>query len=285
MTNAAEIVEVGPRDGLQSEARFVATADKVRLIDLLSACGLKTIETTSFVSPKWVPQLADASEVMGKIRRVDGLTYLALTPNIEGYRRAREASIEAIAVFASASEGFSRRNINCSISESLDRFAPVLTAAKSDGVTVRGYVSCITDCPYDGAVAPEKVARVCGRLLDAGCSQISLGDTLGSATPETVSALLETIVDTADPRQLAGHFHDTRARAVDNIKVCLSYGLRVFDASAGGLGGCPYAPGAGGNVATGVVADLLTSLGYETGLDRNKLAEAERFARSLKGQP
>ncbi len=282
MHDSAEIVEVGPRDGLQSEPRFVPTADKIRLIDLLSLCGLKTIEVASFVSPKWVPQMADAAEVLRGIRRTRGVTYVALTPNLHGYENARAAAVDEVAIFASASEGFSQRNINCSIAESLERFAPVLAAATSDGIPVRGYVSCITDCPYDGPTSPDSVARLAEFLLKGGCKQISLGDTIGSATPETVGHMLKRVLDDVDASQLAGHFHDTRGRALENIVVCLEHGLRTFDASAGGLGGCPFAPGASGNVATGAVADLLEKHGFATGIDRARLADAEQYARKLK---
>ncbi|MEM7508195.1 MAG: hydroxymethylglutaryl-CoA lyase [Pseudomonadota bacterium] len=276
------IFEMAPRDGLQNEARPIPTADKVALIDRLSACGFQKIETVSFVSPKWVPQMADGAEVMATLTRAHGTRYTALTPNLLGYERAREAGADEVAVFGSASEGFSQKNINCSIEEGLARFAPVCEAAARDRVPVRGYVSCVTDCPYDGSVAPQRVTEVAMRLHDMGCYEISLGDTIGAATPESAARMLDAITTELPPSQLAGHFHDTRGRALENIAVSLDAGLRVFDASAGGLGGCPYAPGAKGNVDTMAVAELLANRGFETGLDLKCLAEAASFARTLR---
>lgn len=277
------IVEMAARDGLQNETRTVATADKIHLIDLLSACGFDTIEATSFVSPKWVPQLADAAEVMAGITRRPGVIYSALTPNLKGYEAARAARADEVAVFASASEGFSRANINCSIAESLERFRPLLEAAADDGIPVRGYVSCVVHCPYDGPTPPEKVAEVTGALLAMGCREVSLGDTTGHARPEEVSSMLGTVLETAPATLLAGHFHDTDGRALDNIGVALAMGLRTFDAAAGGLGGCPYAPGARGNVDTLAVAAMLADRGHQTGLDPDALARAAAFARALVG--
>lgn len=278
------LYEVGPRDGLQNEKRQIATADKIALIDRLSECGFAKIEATSFVSPRWVPQLADAAEVLAGIRRNPGVAYAALTPNLHGYVAARAARADEVAVFASASEGFSRANINASIAESLERFRPVMAAARADGVPVRGYVSCVTDCPYDGPTPPAKVAEVASALLDMGCYEVSLGDTIGAARPETTRAMLAAVLQIAQPDQLAGHFHDTYERALDNIAVCLEHGLRTFDASVGGLGGCPFAPGAQGNVATEDVTELLDGLGFSTGIDMVKLAQTAVFARTLRSE-
>ena len=285
MAEHVTIFETGPRDGLQNEARAIPAAQKARLVDLLSACGLKKIEVTSFVSPRWVPQLADAAEVMAAIRRQPETRYTALTPNLKGFDAALAAGADEVAVFASASEGFSRQNINCSISESLARFEPVLAAASEQGTPVRGYVSCITACPFDGAIAPAQVARVAERLLATGCYEVSLGDTLGAATPPRVERLLGELLARVPATRLAGHFHDTRGMALANIRVCLAKGLRVFDAAIGGLGGCPYAPGARGNVATEAVLELLGGLGYATGIDPQGLRTAARFARRLRGKP
>ncbi len=278
------LFEVGPRDGLQNEARLVPAADKIRLVDLLSATGLRRIEVTSFVSPRWVPQMADAAEVLGGITRAPGVSYAALTPNLQGFTAARAAQADEVAVFASASEGFSRKNLNCSIAESLERFAPVLAAAQAAGVPVRGYVSCITECPYDGPVAAEAVLAVARDLLAMGCYEVSLGDTLGHATPTGVQRLLALLVPELGAERLAGHFHDTQARALDNIAVALDHGLRVFDSSVGGMGGCPYAPGAKGNVATEAVLTLMERLGHETGVDPAALEKAARHAAAITGR-
>jgi hydroxymethylglutaryl-CoA lyase len=283
MADRITLFEVGPRDGLQNEARMIATADKIRLVDLLSRTGLGRIEVTSFVSPKWVPQMADAAAVMAGIRRVPGVRYTVLTPNLQGFEAALAARADEVAIFASASEGFSRRNINCSIAESLTRFAAVTAAAAGAGVPVRAYVSCVCDCPYDGPTPPAAVAEVAERLLALGAAEVSLGDTIGSGTPETVAAMLDAVLERIPADRLAGHFHDTGGRALDNIRTALSRGLRLFDTSAGGLGGCPFAPGAKGNVATEKVAALAADLGFKTGLDPDRLAEAAAFARSLRG--
>jgi len=282
MTERVTIVEVGPRDGLQNESGPVTTADKVRLVDLLSDAGLPRIEVTSFVSPKWVPQLADAAEVMALIRRRPGIIYTVLTPNLQGFERARAAGADEVAVFASASETFSQKNINCSIEESLARFAPLVEAARDAAIPVRGYVSCVTDCPYEGPVAPAAVARVVAALAAMGCHEVSLGDTIGRATPATTAAMLGAVLGAAPADRLAGHFHDTGGRALQNIDTCLDRGLRVFDAAAGGLGGCPYAPGASGNVATEAVAAHLAARGFATGIDPARLATAATFAASLR---
>lgn len=281
MAEGVEIYEVGPRDGLQNEALFVPTQRKIELIDLLSPCGFRRIEAASFVSPRRVPQMADGRDVMDGILRRPGVAYAALTPNQKGYDAARAARADEAAIFASASEGFSQANINCSISESLARFRPVCEKAREDRMPVRGYVSCVTDCPYDGPTPPRQAARVAETLAKMGCHEISLGDTIGHGTPETVRAMLDSVLAVLPANLLAGHFHDTRGRALENIDACLERGLRVFDSSAAGLGGCPFAPGSKGNVATGKVADHLDLRGFATGIDRNKLAEAERFAAGL----
>jgi hydroxymethylglutaryl-CoA lyase len=257
-------------------------ADKVRLIDLLSETGLRKIESASFVSPKWVPQMAGSAEVMAGISRRPGVRYTALTPNLKGYEAAKAANADEVAVFASASEGFSRANINCSVAESLERFRPVLEAARADGLPVRGYVSCVTDCPYDGRVEPGRVARVAEALDAMGCCEVSLGDTIGAATPETTDAMLAAVLDAVPAERLALHPHDTRRRALENIGAALERGLRAFDSSVAGLGGCPFAPGAAGNVATGAVVDFLEARGYATGIDREALERAAAFARTLR---
>ncbi|SFQ06298.1 hydroxymethylglutaryl-CoA lyase [Tranquillimonas alkanivorans] len=282
MRDPVTIFEVGPRDGLQNEQRLIPAARKVRLVDLLSRTGLRKIEVTSFVSPNWVPQMADAAAVMAGIDRRAGVTYAALTPNLRGLNAAVQAGADEVAVFASASEGFSRKNINCSVAESLARFEEVMAAAREAGLPVRGYVSCVTDCPYDGRVAPAAVLDVAAALLEMGCYEVSLGDTIGAATPETTGALLGHLSARIGPERLAGHFHDTQGRALDNIRVGLDHGLRTFDASVAGLGGCPYAPGARGNVATEAVCELMETLGHDTGIDRARLSEAAAFARTLR---
>ncbi|MEN8708646.1 MAG: hydroxymethylglutaryl-CoA lyase [Paracoccaceae bacterium] len=282
MTDLVTLFEMGPRDGLQNEKGMIATADKINLVDMLSACGFSKIEATSFVSPKWVPQMADAAEVLAGITRAQGVSYAALTPNMRGLTEAQAANANEVAIFSSASEGFSQANINCSIDESLERFAPVLKAAKAAGLPVRGYVSCTVDCPYDGPTPPENVLRVAKALRDMGCYEISLADTIGTATPEGISRMLDAVLTEVAPAHLAGHYHDTGGRALDNIKVSLDKGLRVFDAAVGGLGGCPYAPGAQGNVATESVVAMLETHRYTTGIDQNALAKAAAFALSLK---
>ena len=284
MGGYVEIFEVGPRDGLQNEKRAIPVADKIALVDCLSGAGFRRIEVASFVSPKWVPQMADSGAVLAGIRRASGVRYAALTPNMKGLEAALAAGADEVAIFGAASEGFSRANINASIAESLERFAPVAEAARAAGLPVRGYVSCVTDCPYDGAVAPEQVARVAAALLAMGCYEISLGDTIGQGRPESIDAMLAAVLDAVPAGQLAGHYHDTAGRALDNIEVSLARGLRVFDAAVGGLGGCPYAPGAAGNVATEAVHARLTELGYQTGLDAAVLDRAAAMARAMRGQ-
>ena len=282
MAEHVTLFEMGPRDGLQNEPAPISTEKKINLVDRLTDCGFQKIEVTSFVSPKWVPQMADAADVMSGISRGTGVTYAVLTPNMKGLDRALEARADEVAIFGSASEGFSQKNINCSISESLERFLPVVEKAREYNLPVRGYVSCVTDCPYDGPTPPEKVADVAAALRDIGCYEISLGDTIGAATPETTKVMLSAVLQVVPADQLAGHFHDTRARALENVEVSLELGLRTFDASVGGLGGCPYAPGAKGNVATEAVVALLHSAGFETGLDTEKLGAVAQFAQSLR---
>ncbi|MDZ7709367.1 MAG: hydroxymethylglutaryl-CoA lyase [Roseovarius sp.] len=283
MAERVEIFEVGPRDGLQNEAARIATRDKIALVDTLSEAGFARIEVASFVSPKWVPQMADSADVLRGIRRAPGVRYAALTPNMRGLDDALEAGADEVAVFGSASEGFSRANINATIEESLARFAPVLAAAGAAGLRVRGYVSCVVVCPYDGKVAPAQVAQVAGALWEMGCYEISLGDTIGQGCPEAVDAMLAAVGDVVPVERLAGHFHDTAGRALDNIEAALARGVRVFDAAVGGLGGCPFAPGAAGNVATERVHERLLGLGYETGLDADVLVRAAAMARIMRG--
>ena len=283
MGERVEIFEVGPRDGLQNEVRAIPTEEKISLIDCLSRAGFRRIEVASFVSPRWVPQMADGAEVLAGIARASGVSYAALTPNAKGLDRAIAANADEVAIFASASEGFSRANLNCSISESLERYEAVSGAAMSENLPVRGYVSCVTDCPFDGPTPPEAVARVVAALADMGVYEISLGDTIGRGTPEAVDAMLRAVLDVLPPAKLAGHFHDTGGRALENVEVALDHGLRVFDAAVGGLGGCPYAPGAAGNVATEAVDARLKTLGFDTGLDADVLAEAAGMAREMRG--
>ena len=261
---------------------MIPTADKVALVDALSVAGFRRIEVASFVSPKWVPQMADGAEVLAGIARAEGVSYAALTPNMKGFERAVAAKADEIAVFASASEGFSQSNLNCSISESIERFKPIIVAALETNLPVRGYVSCVTDCPFDGPTPPGSVARVAGLLNELGCYEVSLGETLGRGKPEAVDAMLAAVTAAVPADRLAGHFHDTSGVALGNIDIALGHGLRVFDASVGGLGGCPYAPGAAGNVATEAVDRHLKALGYETGLDADKLAAAGEMARQLR---
>lgn len=277
MSDFVTIYEVGPRDGLQNEKEIIPTEDKVTLINLLSEAGFRKIEAASFVSPKWVPQMADSAEVMAGIKRYPGVVYGALTPNMKGFEASIAAKADEVAIFASASEGFSQKNINCSIEESFTRFTPLVEAAKAEGIPVRGYVSCVVACPYDGPIAPAAVANVAERLFAMGCYEISLGDTIGAGTPETVAAMLDTVVSILPASQLAGHYHDTGGNALANVEVSLERGIRTFDSAVGGLGGCPYAPGAKGNVATGPLVERLASLGFETGINPDKLLEANRF--------
>lgn len=284
MTDHVRLCELAPRDGLQNEKRSITLEEKIAFIDMLSACAFEMIEVTSFVSPKWVPQLADAAEVMAGITRRPGTRYAVLTPNMKGYAGAKAAQADEIAIFAAASEGFSKANLNAGIDEALARFADVAAAAKADGVPVRGYVSVVTDCPYDGAVPPGDVARVVAALRDMGCYEVSLGDTIGHGTPEKVAAMLGAVLEELPAAQLAGHFHDTKGLALENIGVSLEKGLRVFDSCVGGLGGCPYAPGAKGNVATEFVLPFVEARGFSTGLSQSKIAAAAVHARHLVGR-
>ena len=283
MGERVEIFEVGPRDGLQNEKRRIPLSEKIALVNCLSGAGFRRIEVASFVSPKWVPQMADSGEVLRGIRRVEGVSYAALTPNLRGFEDAMQAGADEVAIFGAASEGFSKANINATIEESLERFAPVMEAANAQGVRVRGYISCVAECPYDGPVAPAQVAMVAERLWAMGCYEISLGDTIGQGRPKAVEAMLAAVSDVVPVGRLAGHFHDTSGRALENIEVSLARGLRVFDAAVGGLGGCPYAPGAAGNVATEAVHQRLEELGYDTGLERDVLFKAAEMARAMRG--
>ncbi len=283
MAERVEIFEVGPRDGLQNEARLIPVEEKIALVDCLSRAGFRRIECASFVSPKWVPQMADSGAVLAGITRIPGVTYAALTPNMRGFEDALAAGADEVAIFGSASEGFSKANINATIAESLERFAPVAAAAQEHGVRVRGYVSCVVECPYDGPVAPSEAARVVAALRDMGCYEVSLGDTIGRATPEGIIAMLKAVLEEMPAERLAGHYHDTGGLACDNVEASLGLGLRVFDAAVGGLGGCPYAPGAAGNVATEAVAARVASLGYAHGLDMDVVAEAADMARRVRG--
>ena len=274
LPHSVRLVEVGPRDGLQNEKQPISVADKVRLVDDLSAAGLSYIEVGSFVSPKWVPQMAGSAEVFAGIKRKPGITYAALTPNLKGFEAALEAKVEEVAVFAAASEAFSQKNINCSIAESLQRFVPLLEAAKAANVRVRGYVSCVLGCPYDGDVAPEQVASVARELYATGCYEVSLGDTIGTGTAGKTRAMIEVVGRDIPRDRLAGHFHDTYGQALANIYASLLEGISVFDSSVAGLGGCPYAKGATGNVATEDVLYLMQGLGIKTGVDMNQLIAA-----------
>lgn len=271
---SVRLVEVGPRDGLQNEKQPISVADKVRLVDDLTAAGLRYIEVGSFVSPKWVPQMVGSAEVFAGIGRKAAVTYAALTPNLKGFEAALEANVEEVAVFAAASEAFSQKNINCSIAESLLRFVPLMEAAKAAKVRVRGYVSCVLGCPYDGDIAPAQVASVACELFAMGCYEVSLGDTIGTGTAGKTRAMIEVVGRDIPRERLAGHFHDTYGQALANIYASLLEGISVFDSSVAGLGGCPYANGATGNVATEDALYLLQGLGIETGVDMDKLIAA-----------
>src|SRR5690242_16956323 len=271
------MVEVGPRDGLQNEAKSVSAAVKIALIERLADAGLHAVEAGAFVSPKWIPQMADSAEVLAGLERKPGVRYPVLVPNMKGYEAARSVGAEEIAIFAAASETFSQRNTNCSIAESFDRFAPVVIAAKRDGVAVRGYVSCVVDCPYEGPIASKAVASVARRLLELGCYEVSLGETIGTATPARVQAMLAVVMEHVPREKLAVHLHDTYGQALANLMAALELGVAVADSSVAGLGGCPYAKGATGNVASEDVLYLLSGLGIQTGVDLQKLAAVGRF--------
>jgi hydroxymethylglutaryl-CoA lyase len=269
-----KIVEVGPRDGLQNEKGEVPTAVKLELIERLADAGLPAVEATAFVSPKWIPQMADHTEVLERIRRKPGVAYPVLTPNLKGFEAAKAAGAKEVAVFGAASESFSKKNINCSIAESLERFRPVVDAAKESGIRVRGYISCVVACPYEGEVAPQKVAEVAGALYDMGCYEISLGDTIGAGTPGKTQAMIAACAQRVPAEKLAGHYHDTYGQALANIYASMELGVATFDSSVSGLGGCPYAKGASGNVATEDVLYLLEGLGIETGVNLDKVVDA-----------
>lgn len=272
-----KIVEVGPRDGLQNQAEILDASVKINFINQLSETGLGVIESTSFVSPKWVPQMADATEVLKSINRKEGIKYPVLTPNLKGFEKAMEAGAREVAVFAAASEAFSQKNINCSIKESLERFRPVLDAAKASNVPVRGYVSCVMGCPYQGAVDPEAVAYVSKQLYDQGCYEISLGDTIGVGTPLGTWNMLSEVIQHVPIEGLAVHFHDTYGQALSNILMALQMGVATVDSSVAGLGGCPYARGASGNVATEDVLYMLNGMGIETGVDMDKILSVSHY--------
>ena len=273
MAESVRIVEVSPRDGLQNEAVFVATADKLELIRRLAASGLRTIEAAAFVSPKWVPQMADAAELFPQLPRDDGRRYPVLVPNLQGYERALACGVREVAVFTAASEAFTRRNINAGIEESLQRFEPVLERARADGVAVRGYVSTVLGCPYQGAVPVAEVVRVAARLHAMGCYEISLGDTLGVGTAKAARAMLQAVAAEIPMAALAVHFHDTYGQALANVFACLETGVRTVDASVSGTGGCPYAKGASGNLATEDLVYALHGMGFDTGIDLATLVE------------
>lgn len=279
------IVEVGPRDGLQNEARAVTVDDKLRLIDALGAAGLKTIEAGSFVSPRWVPQMADTEELFARLHRLSGVRYPALVPNLKGLQAARACGVTDIAVFGAASESFSQKNINCSIAESLDRFAPVVQQAQDANMRVRGYISCVLGCPYEGEVPHASVLRVATALIAMGCTEISLGDTIGVGTPLKARRLVEAVAREIPVHAIALHFHDTYGQALANILACLETGVTVIDSAVAGLGGCPYARGATGNVATEDVVYMLEGLGLPTGLDLDRLCSAGEGISAVLGRP
>lgn len=278
--------EVGPRDGLQNEKRVIPVAEKVSLIDLLGRSGLRDIEIGSFVSPKWVPQMADTPDVLAQIMPVPGVRYAVLVPNMRGWDGFMTARVPGVtyevAVFVAASEGFSQANLNCSVKDSVDRLVPVVTAARAAGIGLRGYISCVTDCPFDGPVKPAAVAQVAQMLRALAPMPLSLGDTIGAGRPATVAAMLDAVLDVAPAADLAGHFHDTGGHALANIAVALDKGLRAFDSAVGGLGGCPYAPGAPGNVATERVLAMLQAEGFTTGVDPAIIAQAAEMAKGMR---
>ena len=281
MDKKISIFEVGPRDGLQNIKNEIPINRKIELIDILSATGIKKIECGSFVSAKWVPQMRGTDQIFEEILRKDGVKYTALTPNLKGFENAMSVKVDEIAVFAAASETFSQKNVNCSIAESLERFEDIFKKARQKKISVRGYVSCIVECPYEGKVKPEKVLEVTSRLLDMGCYEVSLGDTIGKGTPKTVETLLKVICENLHAQQLAGHFHDTSDTAIKNVEIALKYGITTFDTAIGGLGGCPYAPGAKGNLST---VQLINAIGINSfigALDLEKLLYAEKYLTSM----
>ena len=279
-----QIVEVGPRDGLQNESKWVPTETKISLIEKLADAGLNTIEVTSFVSPKWVPQLKDAHEVFTGIKQISSVNYPVLTPNMKGFERALEADAKEIAVFGAASEIFSLKNTNCSIDESVNRIRPVLEEALKNNIPVRGYISCVLGCPYQGNVPFEDVANLAGKMTEMGCFQISLGDTIGAGTPLQAKRMVQKVSEKVPVSKLALHFHDTRGQALANIYACLELGVSVIDASVAGLGGCPYAKGATGNVATEDVVFMLNGMNIDTGIDLKKLVDTGRFISTFFGR-
>ena len=284
LPNKVRIVEVGPRDGLQNEKQEVPTDVKLELIERLADAGLPAVEATAFVSPKWIPQMADHTEVLERIRRKPGVDYPVLTPNLKGFEAARAAGATEVAIFGAASEAFSRKNINCSIAESLERFRPVADAARAANIKVRGYISCVVGCPYEGDIAPQKVAEVAGALFDMGCYEISLGDTIGVGTPARTQAMIEACAKRVPVGRLAGHYHDTYGQALANIYASLEMGVATFDSSVAGLGGCPYAAGASGNVATEDVVYMLDGLGVQTGVDLDRVVSIGQWICGVLGK-
>ncbi len=279
------IFEVGPRDGLQNESEYIPTDTKIALIDKLSATGLQKIEVTSFVSPKWVPQMADNADVMKGITKKKGVIYAALTPNLKGLEAAINAGASEVAIFTAASESFNQKNINCTISESIKRFEPLMERAKAEKIKIRGYISCVTHCPYEGVMNPDNVASIAEKLLQMGCYEISLGDTIGKAEPQDIKNLLNVMTKTVSIHNLALHCHDTHGRALTNIKAGLDLGIRTIDSAVGGLGGCPYAPGASGNVATEDVLVMLNELGFDSGVDLKAIKDTAKFISDYLNKP
>ena len=278
MNESIKIVEVGPRDGLQNESVETSAEWKIQLINQLSDTGLKFIEAGSFVSPKWVPQMADSAKVLQGIEQHNGITYCALTPNLKGLHAALDAGAGEIAVFISATEGFSRKNLNCTISKSLDHVAEIVAVADHARCNIRAYISCVTHCPFDGKVTPVHVASLVDKLIQTGCHEVSLGDTIGKAEADDISALLDAVLAKTPAKYIAGHFHDTNDNALANVEKSLAYGLRTFDASIAGLGGCPFAPGAPGNLDTGKLVSFLTKNGFDTGINLAALTSVASFA-------
>jgi hydroxymethylglutaryl-CoA lyase len=285
LNDSVRIVEMGPRDGLQNERAEVPTAVKVELIERLADAGLPAVEATAFVSPKWVPQMADHTEVLERIRKKPGVSYPVLTPNLKGFEAARAAGATEVAIFAAASESFSKKNINCSIAESLERFKPIVLESKKYDIKVRGYVSCVLGCPYEGEIAPARVADVAASLHEMGCYEVSLGDTIGTGTPGKTKAMLEACTKRMPIEKLAGHYHDTYGQALANIYASLEMGVATFDASVAGLGGCPYAKGATGNVATEDVVYMLHGLGIRTGIDLERLVDVGQWISAILNRP
>ena len=278
------IVDVGPRDGLQNEKGELPTKVKLELIERLADAGLQAVEATAFVSPKWVPQMADHTEVLEGIRRKPGVSYPVLTPNLKGFEAAKAAGATEVAIFGAASEAFSKKNINCTIAESMERFRPVAEAARASNIRVRGYLSCVVGCPYEGDVAPAKVAEVAAMLWDMGCYEVSLGDTIGVGTPRRTQAMIEAVAKRIPVAKLAGHYHDTYGQALANIYASMELGVATFDTSVAGLGGCPYAAGASGNVATEDVLYLMQGLGIETGVDLDRVVDAGQWICGILGR-